>query len=128
MPEIISEETLSNEIKQLLSSFKKSSTNESLDGWGPNKPPDQFKDLPYQKFSKSDKIGKIADWTLSSGTLGPGMGTGGGGGGGPMDKKNYRYQPQFSVGTIGGQYSYIHEEDESQFTLVDQSKQFRTSY
>lgn len=130
MPETISEETLSNEIKQLLSSFKKSSTNESTDGWGPNKPPEQFKDLPYQKFSKSDKIGKIADWTLTGGQPGVGMmgGPSGGGGVGPMDKKNYKYQPQFSVGNVGGQYSYFHEEDESQFTLVDQSKQFRTSY
>ncbi len=45
-----------------------------------------------------------------------------------MDKKNYnRYQPQFSVGNVG-QYSYFHEEDESQFTLVDTSKTVRTQY
>ena len=54
---------------------------------------------------------KIADWTISQ----------------HMDKKNYKYQPQFSVGNVG-QYAYYHDEDESQFTLVDQSKQVKTSY
>ena len=44
-----------------------------------------------------------------------------------MDKKNYKYQPQFSVGNVG-QYSYFHDEDESQFTLVDQSKVVKTAY
>ena len=44
-----------------------------------------------------------------------------------MDKKNYKYQPQFSVGNVG-QYAYYHDEDESQFTLVDQSKAVKTSY
>jgi hypothetical protein len=44
-----------------------------------------------------------------------------------MDKKNYKYQPQFSIGNTG-QYAYYHDEDESQFTLVDQSKAIKTSY
>ncbi len=44
-----------------------------------------------------------------------------------MDKKNYKYQPQFAVGNVG-QYSYFHDEDESQFTLVDQSKVVKTAY
>ena len=54
---------------------------------------------------------KIADWTSVQ----------------HMDKKNYKYQPQFSVGNVG-QYAYYHDEDESQFTLVDQSKVVKTSY
>ena len=65
-----------------------------------------FKDLPYQKFSKADRIGKIADWTNATSHI---------------DKKNLKYQPQFSVGNVG-QYSYFHEDDENQFTLVDTSK------
>ena len=44
-----------------------------------------------------------------------------------MDRKNYKYQPQFAVGNIG-QYAYYHDEDESQFTLVDQSKVVKTAY
>lgn len=28
-------------------------------GWGPSSVPDQFKDMPYQPFSKGDPIGKV---------------------------------------------------------------------
>ncbi len=28
-------------------------------GWGPNSIPEKFKDMPYQPFSKSDRIGKV---------------------------------------------------------------------
>jgi len=85
--------------------------NDNVDGWGPNNLPEKYKDLPYQKFSKSDRIGKIADWTSMN----------------QMDRKNYKYQPQFAVGNVG-QYAYFHDEDESQFTLVDQSKVVKTAY
>lgn len=30
------------------------------DGWGPCELPDQFKDIPYQPFSKGDRIGKVS--------------------------------------------------------------------
>lgn len=85
--------------------------NDNVEGWGPNNVPEKYKDLPYQKFSKSDRIGKIADWTSMN----------------QMDRKNYKYQPQFAVGNVG-QYAYFHDEDESQFTLVDQSKVVKTAY
>lgn len=29
------------------------------DGWGPCDVPDQFKDQPYQPFSKGDRLGKV---------------------------------------------------------------------
>ena len=28
-------------------------------GWGPCDVPDQFKDMPYQPFSKGDRLGKV---------------------------------------------------------------------
>jgi translation initiation factor 3 subunit D len=28
-------------------------------GWGPCDMPDQFKDMPYQPFSKGDRLGKV---------------------------------------------------------------------
>lgn len=28
-------------------------------GWGPCDMPDQFKDMPYQPFSKADRLGKV---------------------------------------------------------------------
>ena len=33
--------------------------NDNASGWGPNNLPEKYKDLPYQKFSKSDRIGKV---------------------------------------------------------------------
>ena len=35
--------------------------NDNVDGWGPNNVPEKYKDLPYQKFSKSDRIGKVTE-------------------------------------------------------------------
>lgn len=36
------------------------------EGWGPCELPETFKDMPYQPFSKSDRLGKISDWTGST--------------------------------------------------------------
>lgn len=34
------------------------------DGWGPTwEIPQNFRDMPYQPFCKSDRMGKISDWT-----------------------------------------------------------------
>lgn len=32
-------------------------------GWGPSGEPSFFQNVPYAPFSKSDKLGKAADWT-----------------------------------------------------------------
>lgn len=76
-----------------------------LTGWGPCELPDTFKDMPYQPFSKSDRLGKISDWTGSAQT----------------DKKynNNKYQSQFGSGS---QYAYYHDEDETTFHLVDTAR------
>ena len=31
----------------------------NADGWGPSGLPEQFKDMPYQPFSKADRLGKV---------------------------------------------------------------------
>lgn len=75
------------------------------DGWGPlDEIPEQFKDMPYQPFSKGDRLGKVADWT--------GM---------TYSDKRYlgKYSSQFAAGS---QYTYYHEQDESTFQLVDTTK------
>lgn len=46
----------SNEIKE---HFIAPAVQNNPDGWGPCELPDQFKDIPYQPFSKSDRIGKV---------------------------------------------------------------------
>ena len=40
--------------------------NDNVDGWGPNNQPEKYKDLPYQKFSKSDRIGKVKNFIIAS--------------------------------------------------------------
>ncbi|XP_014233880.1 eukaryotic translation initiation factor 3 subunit D-like [Trichogramma pretiosum] len=80
------------------------------DGWGPCELPDQFKDIPYQPFCKSDRIGKIADWSIQA----------------THDKKyQNKYASQFGSGS---QYAYYHEEDESSFHLVDNTRVQKPPY
>ncbi|GFN98297.1 eukaryotic translation initiation factor 3 subunit d [Plakobranchus ocellatus] len=73
-------------------------------GWGPYEIPEQFKDMPYQPFSKDVRLGKVSDWT-----------------GNTYQDKRYlgKYNSAFGGGS---QYAYYHEEDESTFQLVDTSR------
>ncbi|KAG8720095.1 hypothetical protein FRC08_001196 [Ceratobasidium sp. 394] len=84
--------------------------------WGPSAlhMPAQFKDIPYAPFSKTDKLGKFADWTESDvrdGRTGP-VGT------------QQRYgnrrdgQPAYGSGSTNA-FAYIHEQDEASFSVVD---------
>ena len=36
------------------------------DGWGPTEEPAHLKNIPYAPFSKSEKLGKVADFTQQS--------------------------------------------------------------
>jgi hypothetical protein len=36
---------------------------DSADGWGPSAEPEKLQGIPFAPFSKSDKLGKAADWT-----------------------------------------------------------------
>uniref|UniRef100_A0A646QEF9 Eukaryotic translation initiation factor 3 subunit D n=1 Tax=Hemiscolopendra marginata TaxID=943146 RepID=A0A646QEF9_9MYRI len=73
-------------------------------GWGPCSVPDQYKDMPYQPFSKGDRLGKVSDWTGST-----------------YQDRRYanKYASQFGS---GNHYAYYHDEDESTFQLVDTAK------
>jgi translation initiation factor 3 subunit D len=66
--------------------------------------------MPYQPFSKADRIGKVADWTGNT----------------YQDRRHTnKYASQFQ----GGQkYSYYHDEDESSFQLVDTSRTTKPMY
>eukprot|EP00096_Caligus_rogercresseyi_P010582 TRINITY_DN390_c0_g1_i1.p1 TRINITY_DN390_c0_g1~~TRINITY_DN390_c0_g1_i1.p1 ORF type:complete len:573 (-),score=218.77 TRINITY_DN390_c0_g1_i1:166-1884(-) len=80
-------------------------------GWGPSSIPPQFKDMPYQPFSKSDRLGKISDWTGNT----------------YSDRRHVmKYNSQFGAG--GTTYAYYHEEDENSFQLVDTSRMTRPLY
>ncbi|XP_060521877.1 eukaryotic translation initiation factor 3 subunit D [Cylas formicarius] len=79
-------------------------------GWGPCELPEQFRDMPYQPFSKGDRLGKISDWT-----------------GAAFQDKKYanKYVSQFGSGS---QYAYYHDEDESTFHLVDTTRVQKPPY
>ncbi|KAF8165707.1 translation initiation factor eIF-3 subunit D [Crassisporium funariophilum] len=94
-------------------------------GWGPSSSniPDQFKfkDIPYAPYSKSDKLGRFADWNdLSSDNR---QNAGGppsaqnARGGGPGGRRRDGNQA-FGSGTASA-FAYFHVEDESSFSLVD---------
>ncbi|XP_042864625.1 eukaryotic translation initiation factor 3 subunit D-like isoform X1 [Penaeus japonicus] len=69
-------------------------------GWGPCDVPEQFKDMPYQPFSKGDRLGKVSDWT-----------------GATYQDRRYAIKYQSTFGSMQ-QYAYYHEEDESTFQHV----------
>ncbi|EIN10978.1 translation initiation factor eIF-3 subunit D [Punctularia strigosozonata HHB-11173 SS5] len=105
-----------------MASFELPPINDNPDGgWGPSSSnfPAQFKfkDIPYAPYSKSDKLGRFADWNdtssdnrqatgVASGQTGPRTGRGG------------RQQPAaFGSGTANA-FAYFHVEDESSFSVV----------
>ncbi|KAF8622074.1 hypothetical protein AX15_007219 [Amanita polypyramis BW_CC] len=93
-------------------------------GWGPSAAnlPEQFKfkDIPYAPFSKSDKLGRFADWnettsdtrqTASGTTTAQNTRTG-------TINRRRDGAPTFGSGTASA-FAYFHVEDESSFSLVD---------
>ncbi|EZA58205.1 hypothetical protein DMN91_011646 [Ooceraea biroi] len=90
--------------KEEVAHFHAPAIQHNLEGWGPCELPDQFKDIPYQPFSKGDRLGKISDWTTPA----------------YQDKKfPNKYASQFGSGS---QYAYYHDEDETTFHLVDTTR------
>ncbi|CAD7084357.1 unnamed protein product [Hermetia illucens] len=79
-------------------------------GWGPCELPETFKDMPYQPFSKSDRLGKICDWTLPQ-----------------TNDKKYQNKYASAFGT-GSTYAYYHDEDETTFHLVDTTRVQKPPY
>ncbi|XP_037070748.1 LOW QUALITY PROTEIN: eukaryotic translation initiation factor 3 subunit D-like [Pollicipes pollicipes] len=78
----------------------------SESGWGPAATVDRFSDMPYQPFSKGDRIGKVAELSAREGAF--------------QDRRyGNKYNSQFGGGS---QYAYLHEEDEDSFKLVVQPK------
>lgn len=110
-----------------MASFSLPVINDNPDGgWGPsssNLPAQfKFKDIPYAPYSKSDKLGRFADWNDISGDnrqAGAGavssQNTRGGAGGARGRRDG---QPVFGSGTASA-FAYFHAEDESSFSLVD---------
>ncbi|KAF6736742.1 Eukaryotic translation initiation factor 3 subunit D [Oryzias melastigma] len=96
--------------RTVMAKFQAPVIQDNPSGWGPCAVPEKFKDMPYQPFSKGDRLGKVADWT-----------------GATYQDKRYtnKYSSQFGGGS---HYAYFHEEDETSFQLVDTAKTQKTAY
>ncbi|KAJ7055016.1 eukaryotic translation initiation factor 3 subunit D [Mycena amicta] len=93
-------------------------------GWGPSTSnlPEQFKfkEIPYAPYSKSDKLGRFADWNDSTDPRQTAVGlpqAQGPRGMGPGGRRRDGTQA-FGSGSASA-FAYFHVEDESSFSLVD---------
>lgn len=104
-------------------------------GWGPSANlPEQFKfkDIPYAQYSKSDKLGRFADWndgSASENSRQPAIGlpaalpaqassNAAGARAGRTRRDGGSGAQTFGSGTASA-FAYFHVEDESSFSLVD---------
>ncbi|CAK5275110.1 unnamed protein product [Mycena citricolor] len=108
-----------------MASFTLPPINDNPDsGWGPSTSnfPEQFKfkDIPYAPYSKSDKLGRFADWNDSSSEnrqTASGLPQTQNARGGAAGRRRDGGQA-FGSGTASA-FAYFHVEDESSFSLVD---------
>lgn len=110
-----------------MSSFSLPPIHDNPDGgWGPSSSniPEKFKfkDIPYAPYSKSDKLGRFADWNdlssdnRQSATGLPSVQNARVGGG--LTNRRREGNQAFGSGTASA-FAYFHVEDEASFSLVD---------
>ena len=54
--------------RSTMPSFRAPSVQANSSGWGPAEAPSQYDELPFSTFSRSERIGRAADWTNASGS------------------------------------------------------------
>lgn len=79
-------------------------SNSDPEAWGPTRTPEKFKDMPYQPFSKNDKVGRIADWTGQTYS---------------DVRLAKKYQPHFGAGL---QTNFFVDDDDGNYQLVDAAR------
>ncbi|KAI9244217.1 eukaryotic translation initiation factor 3 subunit D [Helicostylum pulchrum] len=94
---------------------------DSQGGWGPASDviPQQFCDIPYAPYSKSDKLGRVADWTNPEGQKQDNNQTAGNRQGRTGFNRFNRDQQQAYGASFASAFAYTHNEDESSFSVVD---------
>ncbi|KAI9364771.1 eukaryotic translation initiation factor 3 subunit D [Pilaira anomala] len=94
---------------------------DSQGGWGPASDviPQQFRDIPYAPYSKSDKLGRVADWTNPEGQKQDNNQTTGNRQGRTGFNRFNRDQHQAYGASFASAFAYTHNEDESSFSVVD---------
>lgn len=105
-----------------MASFSLPRIHDNADGgWGPpaTSLPEQFKykDVPYAPYSKSDKLGRFADWNDISDNRQSTAASSQSTRGGPAGRRRDGTQA-FGSGTASA-FTYFHAEDESSFSVVD---------
>ncbi|WFD22469.1 hypothetical protein MEQU1_001141 [Malassezia equina] len=98
----------------------------SSDAWGPPAGasaalalPEEFHQIPFTPFSKSERIGRIADWNTGGAaaddraTTAPGRGA---------RSSRSAPAPAYVSGTSSNAFTYFHGEDESSFSVVDNAR------
>ncbi|KND04006.1 uncharacterized protein SPPG_01454 [Spizellomyces punctatus DAOM BR117] len=87
-------------------------------GWGPSTIPEELSQVPYAPYSKSDRLGKIADWTAPAGSDGYGYDRRFGGDG---DRRRRFGPAQESFGSgLSSMFAYtVAADDEATFSVVD---------
>ncbi|KAI9477762.1 MAG: eukaryotic translation initiation factor 3 subunit D [Benjaminiella poitrasii] len=95
--------------------------NDNAGGWGPasNVIPEQFREIPYTPYSKSDKLGRVADWTNPDGQKQDNNQNTGGRQGRTGFNRFNRDQHQAYGASFASAFAYFHSEDESSFSVVD---------
>lgn len=78
-------------------------------GWGPTRLPEQYLNLPYASFGKSDRLGKAADFTSNA--------------------HYHRYRPRHDVTGVNTEFQYKHDtQEDASFQLVDTVKGVRSKF
>jgi len=124
-PRISSQKFRSGAITPTMVSFSLPPITDNPDGsWGPsssNMPSEyKFREIPYAPYSKSDRLGRFADWYEGAGdgrNPAPGLSTTQGARSAPTRGRKEGTQA-FGSGTASA-FAYFHVEDESSFSLVD---------
>jgi len=106
-----------------MASFSLPPINDNPDGsWGPssaNMPAEyKFREIPYAPYSKSDKLGRFADWYENSGET-RNIGTSSTQGPRATQNRGKRDAAQAYGSGTASAFAYFHVEDESSFSLVD---------
>ena len=83
--------------------------------------PEEFRQIPFSPFSKSDRIGRIADWNTAGGTSDDRNAASTVSG---RSTRNTRggSVPAYPTGAPVNTFAYFHAEDESSFSVVDNSR------
>jgi len=82
--------------------------NDNPEGWGPVGVPEEFENIPYAPFSKSDKLGKAADWSVQS------------------NYQNRQFQSsRFQGQPVNSAFTYHHNDDEESFQVVDNKPNYK---